>query len=282
MVIATRYWRLRKEHQRLAVQSGKSHYGPQTSAAIGIERDNLVLGDAVEMAIRPKAQTARPGKLGQAAGREDAHKMSVRGVVFANGRRGIRRAERVLARYDDIAVGCDRQIKRAEFRVADQPDRPHELTGVKRNDSVVAYAIGVDPGGEKKSSAVTERKSAWKRHDRRWEEILAGGVKCWGKRHNGAPASRADEITTVRPEISTTGVQSFHLAGVAHHDPIGTERQHAIAAAVEKQQPFARIDGETGSAMRLSSLNAPRDLPSPAIKGEKRAVSVAVSSRLRW
>jgi hypothetical protein len=131
------------------VQSGKSHCGPQTSAAIGIECDDLVLGDAVEMAIRPKAQTSRPAKFGQAAGREDAHKMSVRGVVFANGRRGVRRAERVLARYDDVAVGCDRQIKRAEFRVADQPDRPHALTGVKRNDSVVAQAFGVDPGGEK-------------------------------------------------------------------------------------------------------------------------------------
>jgi len=168
---------LRKEHQRLAVQSGKSHCGPQTSAATDIERDDLVLGDAVEMAIRPKAQTSRPAKFGQAAGREDAHKMSVRGVVFANGRRGIRRAERVLARYDNVAVGCDRQIKRAEFRVADQPDRPHALTGVKRNDSVVAQAFGVDPGGEKKSSVGTERKSAWKRHDRRWEERLAGGVK---------------------------------------------------------------------------------------------------------
>jgi len=123
---------------------------------------------------------------------------------------------------------------------------------------------------------VTERKSAWKRHDRRWEEMLAGGVKCWRKRYNGAPASRADEITTVRPEISTTGVQSFHLAGVAHHDPIGTERQHAIAAAVEKQQPFARIDGETARIGDAAVIAERAEGFAIAIKGEKRALSVAI------
>jgi hypothetical protein len=188
----------------------------------------------------------------------------------------VRRAERVLARYDDLAVGCDRQIKRAEFRVADQPDRPHPLTGVERNNSFVAHAIGVDPGGEKKSSVVTESKSAWKWHDRRWEEMLADGVKCWRKRHYGAPASRADEITTVRPEICTTGVQSFHLAGVAHHDPVGPEREHAIAAAVEKQQPFARIDGETARIGDTIIIAERAEGFAIAIKGEKRAVSVAV------
>jgi len=92
----------------------------------------------------------------------------------------------------------------------------------------------------------------------------------------GAPASRAAEITTVRPEISTTGVQSFHLAGVAHHDPIGTERQHAIAAAVEKQQPFARIDGETARIGDAAVVAERAEGFAIAIKGEKRALSVAI------
>ena len=44
---------------------------------------------------------------------------------------------------------------------------------------------------------------------------------------------------------------------------IGAERQHAIAAAVEKQQPFAATtERPRGSTMRLSSLNAPTSLPS--------------------
>jgi hypothetical protein len=78
---------------------------------------------------------------------------------------------------------------------------------------------------------------------------------------------------TVRPESSTTGVQSFHLAGVAHHDPIGTERQHAIAAAVEKQQPFARIDSETARISDAAVIAERAEGFAIAIKGQKRAVS---------
>ena len=96
MVIATRYWRLRKEHQRLAVQSGKSHCGPQTSAAIGIERDDLVLGDAVEMPVWTKPETPRLPKQSRLGGKEDTHKVSIRSVVFAHARHSICRTERML------------------------------------------------------------------------------------------------------------------------------------------------------------------------------------------
>jgi hypothetical protein len=66
------------------------------------------------------------------------------------------------------------------------------------------------------------------------------------------------------------------LAGGAHHDPIGTERQHAIAAAVEKQQPFARIDGEPARIGDAAIVAERAEGSAIAIKGEKRAVSIAV------
>jgi hypothetical protein len=146
----------------------------------------------------------------------------------------------------------------------------------QRENRVVADSIRADTGGEKKSSIVTEGKSAGKRHDCRWEIILAGCVKWWRKRHDGAPGSRADIITTVRPEISATRVQSFDLARVAHHHPTGTKRQHSIAAAVEKQQPFAPINGETARINDAAVITERAEEFAIAIKTEKRTVSVAI------
>jgi hypothetical protein len=91
----------------------KSHRGAQTFAATDVERDNLVLGDAVEMAIRPKAQTAGPAKIGQVGGRENANETSASGIVFPHRCHRIECAERLFARHNDVAVGRDRQIKRA-------------------------------------------------------------------------------------------------------------------------------------------------------------------------
>jgi hypothetical protein len=147
---------VRKKLDRLAVQPRKSHRSPQTFAATGVERNNFVLRNAVEMAVRPKAQTAGPAKFGEADGREDANELSASGVAFPYRSHRVECAERMFARHDDVAIGCDRQIKRAEFRVTDQLNRQHALIGVKSNDSVVAHPIGTNPRGEKKSSVMTE------------------------------------------------------------------------------------------------------------------------------
>jgi hypothetical protein len=84
-----------------------SRMAPQAFAGREIERDNLVLGDAVEVPIGTKAQSARLAERDRAGWRERADEVSVRGVVFANGRNGIWRAERALGN-DNVAVGCDR------------------------------------------------------------------------------------------------------------------------------------------------------------------------------
>ena len=88
----------------------------------------LELNDAELAALRPVGERV-PVSAGQYLYREGDPAYDfyvvlagvVEIVVTADG------AERVLARYDDVAVGCDCQIKRAEFRVADQPDGPRDL-----------------------------------------------------------------------------------------------------------------------------------------------------------
>src|ERR1700736_3951354 len=115
---------LRKKRQCLAMQPGQLHHGPQTFAAVRVERNHLVLGNTVELAIGSKAQTAGPTKFSRVAGRENTNEMSAPGIVFPHRSHCVGCAERVLARHDDVPVGCNRQIKRVEFRVADQPDGP--------------------------------------------------------------------------------------------------------------------------------------------------------------
>ena len=98
---------LREKRQSLAVQPRKLQHNPETFAVRKIEGDNFILGDAIEIAIGTKAKTARPAKFGQAFGTKDAYKMSVRGVVFTDRRNGIGRSKRILAGYDDVAIGRD-------------------------------------------------------------------------------------------------------------------------------------------------------------------------------
>ena len=177
MVIATRWFRERTP--TLGHAGGEIAPRSLDICRYWIKRDDLVLGNAVELAIGSKAQTPGPTKFGQAC-RARRHERDVRSAASysRNGRRGIRCAERVLARHDDVAVGCNRQIKRAEFRVADQPDGPRiRSPESKATTALSPTAIRADPGGEKKSSVVTERKSAGKRHDCRWQERLASDVK---------------------------------------------------------------------------------------------------------
>jgi hypothetical protein len=86
------------------------HCGSETFAACKVEDDNLVLRDAIEIAIRTKAQTTRFAKFGRPVGRKDAHKASVFGIVFTDRRDGVCRSEGVFARSDNVAVRADRKI----------------------------------------------------------------------------------------------------------------------------------------------------------------------------
>jgi hypothetical protein len=140
---------LRKKHQRLAMQARKSYRGAETLTAIGIERDDLVLRDAVEMAIRPKAQAAGPAKLDRSARGEDANEVPASDIVFPHGSHRIGRAEGALACHDDVSVGRDRQIKRAELGVADEPNRPYALICANARTELSPTPFGPIPEARK-------------------------------------------------------------------------------------------------------------------------------------
>lgn len=110
-----------EKRQSLAVQPGKLHDNPKTFAIGEIEDNNFVPGNTVKIAVGTKAQTARPAKFGQAFGTKDAHEAPIGGVVLANRGHRIRHSKRILAGYDNVAVGRDGQIERTEFGVVHQP-----------------------------------------------------------------------------------------------------------------------------------------------------------------
>jgi hypothetical protein len=62
--------------------------------------------------------------------------------------------------------------------------------------------------------------------------------------------------------------------------PSALSAKHAIAAAVDKQQPFSRIDGETARIGDTVIIAERAEGFAIAIKGEKCASRR--SSRLRW
>jgi hypothetical protein len=108
---------------------------------------------------------------------KDAHKMSVRGVVFTDRRHGIGCSKWILARYDNVAIGRDRQVERTECRVAHEPRGLHVAIWSECDNSIVALARRTDPRAQKQSPIATESKSARKRYNSWREKMLAGRVK---------------------------------------------------------------------------------------------------------
>ena len=170
---------LREKRQSLALQPRKLHHHPETFAVGKIEGHNFIPGDAVEIAIGTEAKPARPAKSGQVFGTKNAHKMSVRGVVLTDRRHGIGRSKWILARYDDVVIGRDRQVERTEFRVTHKPRR-HVVIGSEGDNSVVARARRADPRAQKQSAVATESKSARKRHDSRARKCAPGASRVRG------------------------------------------------------------------------------------------------------
>src|ERR1700733_2094351 len=74
-----------EKHQRLSVQGGKAHRSSEKCTCCEIEGDNLVLRNAIEIAVRTKAKTSRLAKFGRAVRREDADKLAAAGGGFLKG-----------------------------------------------------------------------------------------------------------------------------------------------------------------------------------------------------
>jgi hypothetical protein len=71
----------------------------------------------------------------------------------------------VFTRDQYVAVGCDRQVERAELRIEDQLCRVAILPVCKRDDGVVAFPIWIDTRGQGECAIVAECKTARKRYD---------------------------------------------------------------------------------------------------------------------
>jgi hypothetical protein len=133
-----------------------SHDGAEASTRRKIEGHDLVPGDAVENPVGTKAQTAGSAELGRSTGWEHTNELAVRCAVLTNAGYRIRQTERVLAGDYDVAVGRHRKVERAQLRINDQSRRLETLTLGKRNNGVVAFAIGADARGEQGCAVAAE------------------------------------------------------------------------------------------------------------------------------
>jgi hypothetical protein len=108
--------------------------------------------------------------------------------------------------------------------------------------------------------------------------MLAGAAQVDWKGHDRACAPQPDVISTVRPEIAAAGVQALDRAGVANDVSIPVERQHSIRTAVQEQQSLLAVDSEAARISNATILAEGAEWPTVTIKGEERAISVAVDT----
>lgn len=112
-----------QEGQRLSVEAGQLNNRPEAFARLEVEHDDLVPGDTVEVPVRSDSEATWFPELGQSTWRKHTDEIALRGIVFPNGGRGVGRAEGILARYQNVAVGRNGQIERTEIGIFDAPTR---------------------------------------------------------------------------------------------------------------------------------------------------------------
>jgi hypothetical protein len=131
---------LRKETESLPVQPGKSDGGAKTAATCEMKCDHLILSYAVKVAIGTEAQAARPSKLREPMGGEQADELSAPGIILSDSRDRIGHPERLLARYQHVAVWRHDEIEWAKFRIMlDQPICPRAIGRIEYDDPVVPF-----------------------------------------------------------------------------------------------------------------------------------------------
>jgi hypothetical protein len=125
---------------------------------------------------------------------------------------------------------------------------------------------------------VTKGKAARKWNDSRRHEMLSRRIKQHWKRRNRARASKPNIVASIRTKIAATWVQSCDRARVANDRPVWTECQYPISAAVEKQQPFLLIHGESAGINDSAVIVKGTDQRAIALERQKRAVSIPIDA----
>lgn len=112
----------------------------------------------------------------------------------------------MLTRDNDVAVGRNYKVKRAELRIGNEPRRFKPLTLGERDDGVFPLATRADARGEKQRTIAAETKAPRKRHDAVRQNPLSGRIQRNGECHESARAAQADVIATIRPEAAAARV----------------------------------------------------------------------------
>jgi hypothetical protein len=153
------------------------------------------------------------------------------------------------------------------------------LTLGKRNDGVVAFAIGADARREEECAVAAECKPARKRHDSWRQNALPSVFQRRRQSHDRARAAQSDVITPVGPESTATRVQLRDSSGVPYDFPVPIERQDPIAAAVEEEQFLPLIDDKPARVGNTRVVAEGAERPAVAIESKQGSISIAVDTR---
>src|SRR5579864_1294217 len=175
---------LSKENHGLAVEARQLNHRPQRLAGREIERDDFVLGHAIQLPVRFKAQAARLPEPKPAIRSKDANKTAVGSIIFADGRHCVRIAKGLFTADDHVSVWRDREVERAEIRIPDLPGSVDRPLPTERQNGVIAFAARTDARCEKESAVLSEGKSAGEGDHCGWKHSFARSIERRRKRHD--------------------------------------------------------------------------------------------------
>ena len=164
-----------KVDHSLAVEAQQPDNSAQAYAVHEIERNDFVLSDAAELAVRPEAQAPRLPESDPAIRSEDTNETTIGSIIFADSCHRIRSSKRMLAADDHVAVWRDCEVERAELRILDLPGRLDPPFRTERQNGILAFAARTDAGRQKECAVLAKCKPARKRDHRGRKHNLARG-----------------------------------------------------------------------------------------------------------
>ena len=181
---------LLQQQDRLAIEPAQFRDHPEKRPGREVEGDDLVLADAIELTARSEPQPAGSGELHGGVRCQDADQPTGERVVFADCGPGARRAERPLAGNDEVAVGSDGQVQRAQLGIVNQPRIAEPAVAVEGGDGVITLPGGTYTGGQVQLAAIAESESSWERDGAVGQKQRAFGVESSWQRARIVPRRR--------------------------------------------------------------------------------------------
>ena len=255
------------------MQPRPSNDGAETATAREVERDDLVLSDAVEMTVSAKAQPARPAKLCKATRTSLPLSGSYsRTVVSAPG----------------APNGCSLDTTTLPFGATMRSSGLSSGSSTSRTACVrspekatmVSSPLPSGPMPEERNSlpSALNPKPRGKGHDRGRQDLFARALQTWRQRQDRPSVAQADIAPAVRPKRPAARVQSGDHTGVAHHRSNRVEREHAVGA-VEEEQARLRFERQSARIDNPVVIAEAAERLAGVVEREQRAVPVPVRAR---